>query len=223
MSISNTVRRDAADNAIFIRQRETRDAEALVHMFNQPRCRSGMVLDPFRSSAELEGWLQSNGSRNFEPVATVNDEAVALAGLFPCLDTQNHAAWMILFVHDDFQGRGIGTLMMSVLVTTAHILGLTRIQLAVICDNDRAISLYRKYGFEIEGRHEHYARRGSDFVNAFTMARITPQGTPRYLAMDKICQDLRCQDPHYQVVEPAVHFAGSSDCSDGAITFDVRA
>jgi len=191
MLVTGSLLSNAECNGPSIRQRECRDAEALVRMFNQPRCRLGMVLDPFQSVSELEAWLQNSGSENFEAVATVNDTAIALGGLFQCRDTQNHAAWMILFVHDEFQGRGIGTRMMTVLVATAHILGLTRIQLMVVCDNERAISLYRKFGFEIEGRHEHYARRGDEFLTALTMARITPKGTARYLQTEQICRDLR--------------------------------
>lgn len=67
-----------------------------------------MVLDPFSSSGEFEAWLQSSGSKNFEPVATLDDTAIGLAGLFPCGGNQSHSAWLILFVPDEFQGRGVG-------------------------------------------------------------------------------------------------------------------
>lgn len=36
-------------------------------------------------------------------------------------------------------------------------LDLRRLQLTVFCDYERAISLYQRLGFEIEGRHECYA------------------------------------------------------------------
>jgi putative acetyltransferase len=173
MLLSSCIRPNAAALGFSLRQREKRDSEALLHMFSQPRCRQGMVLDPFSCPEEFEAWLQNNGSKNFEPVATLEDKAVGLAGLFPCGGNQSHSAWVILFVHDAFQGRGVGTLMMTALVATAHMLDLRRLQLTVFCDNERAISLYRRFGFDIEGRHECYALRGDEFAAAFTMSRIT--------------------------------------------------
>jgi L-phenylalanine/L-methionine N-acetyltransferase len=191
MLFAKGVGSNALEHGLLIRRREKRDAEALVRMFNQPLCRLGMVLDPFQSTSELETWLQSNGTQNFEAVAAVDDTAVGLAGLFPCRDTQSHAAWIVLFVHDDFQGRGIGNLLMTMLITSAHILDLTRIQLMVVCDNERAIALYRKFGFEVEGRHELYARRGDEFLTTLSMARITLKGSARHQQMEEFCGALR--------------------------------
>jgi len=49
---------------------------------------------------------------------------------------------------------------------------LQRLQLTVFDDNAAAIALYRKFGFEIEGRHPRFGRRGEAFVDAVTMARL---------------------------------------------------
>jgi L-phenylalanine/L-methionine N-acetyltransferase len=169
----SSCRLGAENNEILFRPRERRDATALLCMFNQPQCSLGMVSSPFPSINELESWLQSNGSGSYESVATIDDTAISLAGLYPCLASQSHSAWVCLFVHDEFAGHGIGTRMIMGLIATAHISGLTRIQLNVVCGNQRAINLYRKFGFEIEGRHRHFARRGDEFLDVFTMARIT--------------------------------------------------
>ena len=129
-----------------------------------------MVLEPFDSADAVQAWFDSNGSNNFEAVATVDNTAIGFAGLFPCRGAQSHAGSLSLFVHDEFQGRGIGALMMTAIVATADILASPRPQLTVFCDNERAISLYRKFGFEIEGRHEGFARRDNELLATFTMA-----------------------------------------------------
>jgi putative acetyltransferase len=174
MPSADAYRTHAAFNGISLRRREARDAEALFCMFSQPLCQLGMVLKPFSSPEELQAWLESKGSGNFEAVATVDDQAIGYSGLFACEGMQDHVGSMSLFVHDDFHSRGIGTLMMKALLATADVLiGLRRVQLIVFCDNEPAIALYRKFDFQIEGRLECFVRRGDDFLPAYTMARLT--------------------------------------------------
>jgi putative acetyltransferase len=48
----------------------------------------------------------------------------------------------------------------------------TRTELTVLTDNQRAISLYREFGFEIEGTLRKYAFRNGEFVDAYVMARL---------------------------------------------------
>ena len=47
-----------------------------------------------------------------------------------------------------------------------------RIELHVHADNDRAIALYRKFGFELEGTHRAYAIRDGVYVDSLSMARL---------------------------------------------------
>lgn len=51
-------------------------------------------------------------------------------------------------------------------------LGLRRIELHVHADNERAIALYRKFGFEAEGTHRAYAIRNGVYVDSLSMARL---------------------------------------------------
>ncbi len=51
-------------------------------------------------------------------------------------------------------------------------LGLTRLDLRVYVDNVPAITLYRKFGFEIEGTHQRFAFRDGEYVDAHVMARL---------------------------------------------------
>ena len=45
----------------------------------------------------------------------------------------------------------------------------------VYADNERAIALYRKFGFEAEGTHRAYALRDGRYVDALAMARLRPK------------------------------------------------
>lgn len=51
-------------------------------------------------------------------------------------------------------------------------LGLTRLDLRVYVDNAPAITLYKKFGFEIEGTHKRFAYRTGEYMDAHVMARL---------------------------------------------------
>jgi GNAT superfamily N-acetyltransferase len=76
-------------------------------------------------------------------------------------------------VHDDFRQRGIGTALLAAVVEVAdRWLGLKRLQLTVYADNEPAIRLYRKFGFEKEGRLRAFAFRDGVYVDALAIARL---------------------------------------------------
>src|ERR1700722_2038258 len=99
-----------------IRQRENGDGQALYELFNQPRCKQGMVSDPFPSAAHFQAWIDSIGANKFDIVATHERAVVGFAGVFFCLENRKHVGWLSLFVHDEFQSRGIGGLLMRAIV-----------------------------------------------------------------------------------------------------------
>lgn len=51
-------------------------------------------------------------------------------------------------------------------------MNLRRVELTVYVDNEPAQALYRKFGFETEGRLRDYAVRDGVFVDALSMARL---------------------------------------------------
>jgi putative acetyltransferase len=160
-----------------IRPRSKGDSEGLWRLFNQEQFkRFGMILAPFDSPEDVEAWLDRIGSGNLEVVGTVDGAVVAFTGLYPLGGRQSHIGWISLGVHDEFQGRGIGTVLLKLILDSADVLaGLSRIQLNVFTDNERAIALYHSFGFRIEGRHESFACRDGAYVDAFTMARLNRQ------------------------------------------------
>jgi putative acetyltransferase len=79
-------------------------------------------------------------------------------------------------VRDDWQGRGVGTRLMTTLLDLAdNWLGALRIELTVYTDNAGAIALYKKFGFLVEGTHRAFALREGQFVDALAMARLHPR------------------------------------------------
>ena len=80
-------------------------------------------------------------------------------------------------VQKRFQGKGVGTALMQALVDLADKwLPVTRIELTVFTDNERAIGLYKRFGFEVEGTHRAYALRDGKYVDTHAMARLRAKG-----------------------------------------------
>jgi putative acetyltransferase len=89
---------------------------------------------------------------------------------------QSHAGSFYMGVRDDWQGKGVGSALLGAVVELADKwLNLIRLELQVYVDNDAAISLYKKFGFEIEGTLRSYAFRDGEYVDAYAMARIKPK------------------------------------------------
>ena len=57
-----------------------------------------------------------------------------------------------IYLHQDYQGVGLGTAQMIMLMNAANEHGLHRINLEVVADNEAAVRLFRKFGFTLEGR-----------------------------------------------------------------------
>lgn len=86
---------------------------------------------------------------------------------------RQHVGTIGIGVHDDFQGKGIGSTLLAALVDAAdNWLALTRVELVVNADNLAAIRLYEKAGFEREGLLKAYAFRAGGYVDALAMARL---------------------------------------------------
>jgi putative acetyltransferase len=106
-----------------------------------------------------------------------------LAGLVrlevPSHPRTRHAGDLCIAVHPDLQGRGIGTRLLAAMVDVAdRWLGLLRLELNVLADNERAVRLYRRAGFEVEVRRRADMLRDGVAVEGLGMARLRPGFTP---------------------------------------------
>jgi putative acetyltransferase len=156
-----------------IRAAEVSDCVGIATLINLPIVRAGTLSLPYQNAELVRKQLGAQSGGSFRIVAVQGDEIVGQAGLRRFSDRRSHAASLGLGVHDDHQGRGIGTALLKAIIDTAdNWLGLTRLELTVFADNAPAIHLYEKFGFIVEGTHRAFAFRAGAFADALAMARI---------------------------------------------------
>lgn len=157
-----------------IRAAEPDDFIAIKKIYEQPGAYSGTLQMPFPSAQQWKERLDHPSSGSYVLVACVDETPIGNIGLMQEANPRRrHSGHLGMGVHDDYVGRGVGQLMMAAVLDIAdNWLNLARVELTVYTDNDRAISLYRRTGFEEEGLLKKYAFRDGSYVDALTMARI---------------------------------------------------
>ncbi|AHM71475.1 GNAT family N-acetyltransferase [Yersinia hibernica] len=86
---------------------------------------------------------------------------------------RRHVATFGIAVDASFYRKGVGSALMAAMIDLCdNWLNIQRIELTVFIDNQAAIALYRKFGFDIEGTSPRYAFRDGKFVDAHHMGRI---------------------------------------------------
>jgi ribosomal protein S18 acetylase RimI-like enzyme len=86
--------------------------------------------------------------------------------------TLRHSGTLGMGVAASHRGRGIGSALLRATVDAAAIRGLARIELVVRADNQPAIALYERRGFELEGRLRRYLIVDGVAHDALQMARL---------------------------------------------------
>jgi putative acetyltransferase len=159
---------------IEVRAAELSDAEALTHLFASRNAYAQTLQLPFQS---LEVWrkrLATNDDTQITLVASVAGEVVGNLGLTRFTRPRRaHVGEIGMGVRDDWQGKGVvSALMQAALDLADNWLGIRRLELNVHADNERAIALYRKFGFEVEGTHRAFSIRNGVYVDSLSMARL---------------------------------------------------
>ena len=81
----------------------------------------------------------------------------------------NHRAELSITVLRDFWGQGIGSKLMEMLISFAKDTQASVVSLEVRADNERAIALYQKFGFEVVGLYKKFFKIGNKYHNALIM------------------------------------------------------
>lgn len=167
---------------VSLRRARPSDAEDFAAMMNDPAVFPGVMQLPYTDAAfHRERLAASTGGPHqseLNLVAIHDGRVIGGLGLHPAGTAvrRRHAMYLGITVAGDWQGRGVGDLLMAAALEQAdRWLGVLRLELTVYADNTRAIALYRRHGFEMEGTLRAFALRDGVYVDAYAMARIHPR------------------------------------------------
>jgi len=82
-----------------------------------------------------------------------------------------HRAHIVIGILNDFIGQGIGHNLFTKLETWRETTSLTRLELTVLTNNERAINLYKKHGFEIEGIKKNSMKINDVYIDEYMMGK----------------------------------------------------
>lgn len=128
------------------------DADWIAEVENDPETAKYYISVYPRTEHEIrefvKKWLEDD--REKQLVAELDGESAGCVSVGPSTGRSRHVAWLGIFVRRKHWGKGVGSALMEEAVKLARGLGCRRLVLGTTEGNDRAMNLYKKFGFEIE-------------------------------------------------------------------------
>lgn len=146
---------------IIIRPEIPSDLELLKEMFlNLSKDTQRLIGRPI-TEERIEWWISNLNYTKTLPIMAITtgsqgqEKIIAVATLeFNSSDAYKHKTEFGITVHDDYQDRGLGTILTNHMIAIARKMELKKVSLKVVTDNKRAIHVYKKCGFHIESEQK---------------------------------------------------------------------
>jgi putative acetyltransferase len=166
----------AAAAGVRIRAAEPEDVEAIAATMAEPSVIHGTLQVPYTSAELRRERFSFTDIHNCFIVAEPLDGGDVVGNANIARNTRPrriHSAGVGMGIRQEWQGRGVGTALLAALLDVAdNWWQVTRVHLEVYTDNEAAIALYRKFGFEIEGTLRRDTFRDGEYVDSHVMARL---------------------------------------------------
>ncbi|MCP5283762.1 MAG: GNAT family N-acetyltransferase [Burkholderiaceae bacterium] len=165
--------------SIAVRRATEEDAGALLDLRRAVFAETDFMLwepQEFTATPEDErkfiSWLGSKSNS----VLLVATESAVLVGFLGANGGERirskHSALVFLGVRKEYWSRGGGSALLKEALSWASSAKLLRLELTVHTNNDRAVALYRRFGFEIEGTRRASLLVAGQFRDEYLMSRI---------------------------------------------------
>ncbi len=163
-----------SNNVITLERFNESHIEGVTALYNDPAVTRQVLQMPFQSTEIWRKRLAAEDERAVKLVALHQGTVIGHMGLEQFSRVRrSHAGSFGMGVLPAWQGKGVGSKLLATALDIAdNWMNLQRVELSVYADNEAAISLYRKFGFETEGLFRDYAVRDGRLVDTLSMARL---------------------------------------------------
>jgi RimJ/RimL family protein N-acetyltransferase len=164
---------------VLVRQATAQDAGALLALKRAlDRETSFMLLEPderLTTEVEVAEQLRTVAARPNSNVL-VADSGGELVGYVEAIGggvrRNRHTAGVVIGVRQLHAGQGIGRRLLTELECWARANGVLRLELTVMTHNERAVGLYRKMGYRVEGTRQAALLVENALVDELWMAKL---------------------------------------------------
>ena len=160
--------------AIHIERFNESHVEGITALYNDPFVTRQVLQMPFQSTEVWRKRVMPDNERVVQLVALHQGVVIGNLGLENYSRIRrSHAGSIGMGVAVAWQRKGVGSRLLTAALEVAdNWMNLHRVELSVYADNEAAIGLYRKFGFETEGLFRDYAVRDGQWVDTLSMARL---------------------------------------------------
>jgi L-phenylalanine/L-methionine N-acetyltransferase len=153
------------------------DAFSLAMLMRDPEIYRSMLDLPHPAVEDWQHTLSKLGPNDHWLCALAEDQLVGWGSLTVHADmARRHTAQLGVVVARAWWGRRVGSALMRELLNLADDwLNLQRVELSVFTGNARAVELYQRHGFEVEGTQRALALREGRYADAYLMSRLHPR------------------------------------------------
>lgn len=163
---------------IEIREAVSTDAEQLAKVMRNAEESGYMLFDPGEREIILEPFakfIETTNKQEKSRVFIASEKERILGYLIVQSEKPrriSHRAYIVIGIHSDSRGKGIGKALFLHLIAWAKKVNLHRLDLTVIAENESAVALYKKMGFEIEGVKRDSLLINDKYMDEYYMSKL---------------------------------------------------
>jgi phosphinothricin acetyltransferase len=157
---------------VVIRLAERRDAPGIQAIYNRFVAESTALFDLVpRTLDEQVDWIDEHSGGHPAVVAVSGNVVVGFGSLSPFKPRPAYATTVenSVYLVGEYQGRGIGTLVLRELIRLAQLHGFHSIIARITGDNDASIRLHESCGFELVGTEREIGRKFGRWLDVVEM------------------------------------------------------
>lgn len=148
---------------------------------NDPFISKSMISCDFITEEQHSMWVDSvlKGQSSKVSVVFCDDKPIGMVSIRDIDFVQGYGEWGLYIGERDYIGRGLGSSMVQHIIDWGFSdLGLRRLYTSVLSTNERALAMYIRHGFRVEGCWREHLLRDGKAVDLYWMGMLRSGWAP---------------------------------------------